>query len=191
MVRLATLIFLSFSLIAAPRPHPRLQVDEKLLVQIRALRDAQDPAWVRMQKFTSSAGNKAQPQAVVLSNLLLYLVSRDSDAFDRAWQFVRSKIYRNKTDASGGVLPLLELYKDKHPAAFIGGDFIGVMAHFYDWGYARLSSGERQDLAQWLVDARRTGAHGSGEDRLFPERAQADGRFRGGNAVDRPGGCGG
>jgi hypothetical protein len=153
MVRLAALLFLSFSLTAAPRPHPRLQVDEKLLAQIRALRDAHDPLWTRMQKFTTTQGNKAQPQAVVLSNMLVYLVSQDSDAFDRAWQFVRGKIYRNKTDATAGVMPLLELYKDKHQAAFIGGDFIGVMAHFYDWGYDKLSPAERKDLAQWLVDA--------------------------------------
>ena len=153
MARLTFLIFVSFSLLAAPRPHPRLQVDEKLIAQIRALRDANDPAWVRMQKFTTSTGPKVQPPAMVLSNMLEYLVSQDSAAYDRAWQFVRSKIYRNKTDASGGVLPVLELYKDKHQAAFMGGDFIGVMAHFYDWGYARLSPGERKDLADWLVGA--------------------------------------
>ena len=79
MVRLTLLLLLSYSLTAAPRPHPRLQVDGKLLVRIRALRDAQDPAWLRMQKFTASAGTKAQPQAVVLSNMLVYLVSQDSE----------------------------------------------------------------------------------------------------------------
>ena len=153
MVRSLLFLLWSLSLLAAPRPHPRLQVDDKLLAQVRALRDAQDPLWLRLQKYTASTRPNAQPHAVVLSNMLVYLVSQDADAFDRAWQFVRSKIYRNKTDASGGLLPLLELYKDKHGAAFMGGDFIGVMAHFYDWGYARLSDGQRKDLAQWLVEA--------------------------------------
>jgi hypothetical protein len=138
---------------AAPRPHPRLQIDDKLLGEIRTLRDAHDPLWLRLEKFATGSRANGQPPAIVLSNLLVYLVSDDSAAFDRAWQFVRGKIYRNKTDNSAGLMPLIEIYKDKHQAAFMGGDFIGVIAHFYDWGYAKLSSEQRKDVAQWLIDA--------------------------------------
>ena len=141
------------SLPATPRPHPRLQVDDKLLAQIRTLRDARDPLWIRLEKFTASNRPQNQPQTAVLSNMLVYLVSQDSGAFDHAWQFVRGKIYRNETDASGGLMPILDLYKDKHGAAFMGGNLIGVVAHFYDWGYDKLSSDQRKDLTKWLVDA--------------------------------------
>ena len=154
MVRVLTwLLLLCTGITAAQRQHPRLQIDEKLLAQIRILRDAHDPLWLRMEKFAATAKPNGQPPAIVFSNMLLYLASQDSAAFDRAWQFVRGKIYRNKTDNSAGLTPLIEIYKDKHQAAFMGGDFIGVIAHFYDWGYAALSGDQRKDLAQWLVDA--------------------------------------
>jgi hypothetical protein len=151
--RLLLSLLLCLGATAAPRPHPRLQIDDKLLSQIRALRDRQDPLWLRLEKFTASSRPNGQAPAVVFSNMLLYLVSDDSAAFDRAWQFVSGKIYRNKTDRSDGLTPLIDIYKDKHQAAFIGGDFIGVIAHFYDWGYAKLTSDQRKDLAQWLLDA--------------------------------------
>ena len=154
MVRsLLIVVFLCGSIFGGQRAHPRLQVDEALLTEIRTLRDANNPLWMRVQKFNGSGREKAQAHSVVLSNMLGYLVTRDSAAFDHAWQFVRGKIYRNKTDASGGFMPILELFKDQHQAAFIGGDFMGVIAHFYDWGYDRLSEEQRKDVAKWLVDA--------------------------------------
>jgi hypothetical protein len=153
MRSLLIVLLVATSVSAAPRPHPRLQIDDKVLDQIRALRDAKDPLWTRLQKFTS-AKRQNQPQAAVLSNLLVYLVTQDANTFDNACQFVRSKIYRNKTDASGGLVPLLELYGgDAHKAAFQGGDFMGVVAHFYDWGYAKLGDEQRKDLIKWMVDA--------------------------------------
>lgn len=141
------------NVLADQRPHPRLQVNEKLLAEIRGLRDAKDPLWLRLEKFTA-ANRGNQPQSIVLSNMLVHLVSQDPAAFDRAWTFVRSKIYRNKNDASGGLVPILELYHgDHHQAAFIGGDFMGVIAHFYDWGYSKLGEEQRKDITKWLVDA--------------------------------------
>lgn len=141
---------------AAIRPHPRLQLDEKLIAKIGALRDANDPAWLRMQKWTSVERPGAQPGAQVFSNMMMFVVSGDEAGFNRAWQVVRAKIYRNRNDRSGGLTPLLELYGgDAHKAAFQGGDFIGVVAHFYDWGYAKLSAAQREDLAKWLADAAR------------------------------------
>ena len=38
--------------------------------------------------------------------LVMYPAPKDPAAFDRAWQFVRGKIYRNKSDASGGFRPI-------------------------------------------------------------------------------------
>ncbi len=149
---LLIVLLISGGILAAPRPHPRLQLDDKLISQIRELRDAKDAKWVRLEKFTSSS-RQGQPHAIVLSNMMVYLVNQDPAAFDHAWQFVRGKIYRNKTDSSGGLMPLLELYKDAHGAAFQGGDFMGVVAHFYDWGFAKLSEEHRKDVSKWLVDA--------------------------------------
>ena len=152
---LASLLFVVPAATAVVRPHPRLQLDRNLIAQIRTLRDANDPAWLRMQKWTSAARPGAQAGSLVFSNMMLFVVSGDVAGFERAWQAVRAKIYRNHNDRQGGLAPLLELYGDAHKAAFQGGDFIGVVAHFYDWGFAKLSAEQKEDLAKWLADASR------------------------------------
>ena len=46
---------------------------------------------------------------------------------------------------------MLDLYTgDKHSAAYLGGILLGVIAHFYDWGYAELTPEQRQDLVEWI-----------------------------------------
>jgi hypothetical protein len=139
---------------AGVRPHPRLEVNAAVLEQIRTLRDAKDPYWTRFQKWTSQDRRTASPHAYILSNMLMFLVGDDAKNFERAWEFVQGKIYRNHTGREGGLMPLLDFYGgDAHKAAFQGGTFIGTIAHFYDWGYARLSVDERKDLADWLMAA--------------------------------------
>ena len=61
---------------------------------------------------------------------------------------LRTKIYRNHTDREGGIASMMELYAgDQHRAAFQGGYLIGVIAHFYDWGFEKLSAEQKEDLA--------------------------------------------
>src|SRR5258708_26770379 len=104
----------------------------------------------------------------MLSNLMLHLVSGDRAAFDRASQYVNARIYKNKKDRAGGLVSLLDLYSgDHHKAAFVGGDFVGVAAHFYDWGYAKLSVEQKEDLVKWLIDAPRFTALGNKSARAF------------------------
>src|SRR5258708_36141431 len=92
----------------------------------------------------------------MLSNLMLHLVSGDRAAFDRASQYVNARIYKNKKDRAGGLVSLLDLYSgNHHKAAFVGCDFIGVAAHFYDWDYAQLSPQQSEDLVTRLIDAAR------------------------------------
>src|SRR5207244_10516792 len=38
------------TVMTALRPHPRLQVDKRVIAQIRQLRDAQDPLWERFYR---------------------------------------------------------------------------------------------------------------------------------------------
>lgn len=136
---------------AGLRPHPRLDMDESLLKQIRALRAANDPAWTR---FSNSIRTKRDSEQAVTAYLLASLVSGEQRHFDWAWEIVETKIYRNGSDRSGGLLRLIDYYKgDHHTAAFRGGFFIAMMARVYDWGWARLSAQQRQDLIDWLNDA--------------------------------------
>lgn len=145
-------LLLSFAALAAaapaPRPHPRIEVDAPLLQQLRTLRDANDPLWTRFYRSANGNSNDA-----LLSGMLAYLVTGEKPFYDRAWQTVRYKIYRNKTDRSAGLMPIIELYKDAHDAAYMGGVFLGAVAHFYDWGYTQLSPDERRDVVAWLNDA--------------------------------------
>ena len=86
--------------------------------------------------------------------MLVFLISGDQAQFDKAWQLVRGKIYRNGADRGAGLTRLLDLYHgDPHPAAFQGGPFVASIAHFYDWGLARLTAEQRKDLVDWLYDA--------------------------------------
>ena len=140
---------------SAVRPHPRVEVDPALIEQLRELRKKNDPTWKRLARWTASRPHSGAGTAagsnVVIGCMLSYLVTGRAQDFDCGWTIVRSKIYRNGNDRAGGLLPLLELFRgDKHQAAFQGGVLLGVIAHFYDWGYDRLSSDERRDLVEWL-----------------------------------------
>ena len=147
------LVFLALTvspLGAALRPHPRVEVTPALIEQLRSLRERNDPTWARFSKLVA-APQRGQDGNAVVAHMLDYLVTGERAQFDRAWDAVRTKIYRNGTDRSGGMLPILEIYKgNKHEAAFQGGVLLGVIAHFYDWGYGQLSPEQRQDLIEWL-----------------------------------------
>jgi hypothetical protein len=140
-----------------PRPHPRLQIDAALLQEIRALRAADDPAWVRLEKWGRGHSTADKPAAAVQStygHMLIFLAAGDRAHFDAAWKPVTARIYRNGTDRQGGISKLLDLFHgDAHQAAFQGGSLIASMAHFYDWGYSQLTPDQRKDLADWLYDA--------------------------------------
>jgi hypothetical protein len=146
----AVVVILAAPLAAALRPHPRVEVDPALLAQLRALREQNDPVWLRMNRWLAdrSAG---QGTNRVLGEMLAFLVTGEQAHFDRGWDTVRRRIYRRGADRAGGMMPLLDLYQgNKHEAAFQGGVLLGVIAHFYDWGHARLSAGQKQDLVEWL-----------------------------------------
>ena len=134
---------------AAVRPHPRVEVTPALIAQWRALREGNDPAWTRLERSVAARPGGRDPGAV-LSCGLAWLVTNDLKYFDCGWDAVRRRIYRNGADRGEGLMPLLALYRDKHEAAFQGGVLMGVIAHFYDWAYAQLSAGQRQDLVEWL-----------------------------------------
>ncbi len=141
----------------ALHPHPRLQVDEHVIAQIRKLRDAQDPLWERFYRRLKShpvANAPAMQANLWTSYLLANLVTGDKEMFDAAWALAAPKLYKNGKDRSGGVWKLIELYGgDQHRAAFQGGQFTGQMALLYDWGYANLTPEQRQDVMGWLNQA--------------------------------------
>ncbi|MDP2996709.1 MAG: hypothetical protein Q8N47_04420, partial [Bryobacterales bacterium] len=141
----------------ALRPHPRLQVDEGMLAQIRLLRSAKDPLWERFYnrlKSRPAAGGQGMQANLWTSYLLAHLVTGEKELFDAAWALAAPNIYKNGKDRSGGVVRLIEIYGgDQHKAAFQGGQFAGQMALLYDWGYARLTPEQRQDIIGWLNEA--------------------------------------
>jgi hypothetical protein len=145
------------AVLTALRPHPRLQVDDEVLAQIRALRDAKDPLWTRFYQRLKSPPPRMSPanqSAMVTGGLLASLVTGEKELFDSAWSIAATRLYKNKTDRSGGVIKLIDYYKgDQHTAAFQGGQYIGQMALMYDWGYAHLTPEQRQDLVAWLNEA--------------------------------------
>lgn len=140
----------------ALRPHPRLQVDRQIIAQIRALRAAGDPLWERFYQRlkapskTSGAGSQAN---LWVSYLLAYLVTGEREMFDAAWRIAAPKLYKNGKDRSGGLIRLIELYGDRHKAAYQGGQFTGQMAVLYDWGYPELTPEQREDIIRWLNEA--------------------------------------
>ena len=139
-----------------PRPHPRLQIDQSLLQQIRTLRDEKYPAWTRLERWSRSnpGGNKpAAAVQAIYGRMLVFLVTGDRAQFDIAWNSVRRSIYKNGENRQGGFTNLIDLFKDAHQAAFQGGPFIASIAHFYDWGYGQLNADQRKDLADWIYDA--------------------------------------
>jgi hypothetical protein len=149
-LKLALLVILAAPMGAAVRPHPRLEVDAALIKQLRSLRERNDPAWARMTRWLADkpAGRDTNR---VLASMLAFLVTGEGQQFDRGWEVVRRRIYRNGSDRGGGIMPLLDLYKgNKHEAAFQGGVLLGVIAHFYDWGHARLSTEQKEDIVEWL-----------------------------------------
>jgi hypothetical protein len=145
------------AVLTALRPHPRLQVDDAVLTQIRALRDAKDPLWTRFYQRLKSPPPRMSPanqSAMVQGCLLASLVTGEKHFFDTAWSIAAARLYKNKIDRSGGVLRLIDYYKgDQHTAAFQGGQYIGQMALVYDWGYAYLTPEQCQDLVAWLNEA--------------------------------------
>ncbi|MEK7407961.1 MAG: hypothetical protein AAB225_23065 [Acidobacteriota bacterium] len=115
------------------------------------MREANDPAWTRFESWLKKRPEGSQAANFVLPCTFSYLVTGEREDFDCGWQAVRSRIYRNGLDRGGGLFPLLDLYKgDRHEAAFQGGVLIAIIARFYDWGFAQLSSEQRQDLIDWL-----------------------------------------
>lgn len=146
----APLLLVGGAALAQLRPHPRIQVDKNLLQQVRALRQARDPAWTRFERSIKTRPGAGQAMPCGFA----FLVTGEEEHFDCGWQAVRTRIYRNGVDRALGLMPILDLYKgDRHEAAFQGGVLIGAIAHFYDWTYSRLSLEQRQDLATWLYDA--------------------------------------
>src|SRR5579859_5440473 len=151
--RLLMFLAASAALLAAPqanihlRPHPRLQIDDAVLAQIRALRDAKDPLWTRFYQRLKSPPPRMSPAnqtATLTGCLLASLVTGEKQLFDTAWAIAAARLYKNQTDRSGGVQRLIDYYKgDKHTAAFQGGQYIGQMALMYDWGYAHLTPEQR------------------------------------------------
>jgi len=136
------------------RPHPRVEIDSGVLKQARALRDAGDPVWTRFERWTKSRSGRGGETNLVLSCMFSYLVTGGRQDFECGWSAVRSRIYRNGQDRSGGLMPLLDLYKGNyHEAAFQGGVLLAVFARFYDWGYDTLSPEQRADLVEWLYAA--------------------------------------
>src|SRR5579859_4339917 len=118
--RLLAFLAASAVLLAAPhlRPHPRLQVDDAVLTQIRALRDAKDPLWTRFYQRLKSPAPRMSPAnqtAVLQGCLLASLVTGEKQLFDTAWSIAAARLYTNKTDRSAGVLRLIDYYKgDQH-----------------------------------------------------------------------------
>jgi hypothetical protein len=147
----------SVGVMTALRPHPRLQVDEDVIAQIRKLRDARDPLWERFYKRLQSRPSASAPglQANLwTSYLLASMVTGEREMFEEAWKLAAAKLYKNGKDRSGGVVKLIELYGgDQHKAAFQGGQFTGQMAVLYDWGYHFLTPEQRQDIINWLNEA--------------------------------------
>ncbi len=141
----------------ALRPHPRLQVDDGVLAQIRKLREARDPLWERFYNRLKQRPQSKQPgiQANLwTSYLLASLVTGEREMFEAAWNIAAAKLYKNGRDRAGGVVKLIDLYGgDQHKAAFQGGQFTGQMAVLYDWGYHFLTPDERQDVVNWLSEA--------------------------------------
>jgi len=135
---------------AALRPHPRLELTPALIQELRSLRERSDPLWTRFSHWLASQP-KGREGNLVLSYMLTYVVTGGHQYFDCGWEIVRSKIYRNGFDRSAGLMPILDLYNgNKHQAAFQGGVLLGVIAHFYDWGYLELTADQKRDIVDWL-----------------------------------------
>jgi hypothetical protein len=136
----------------AVRPHPRVELDSAHITHLRALRAKQDPAWTRFARWleTRPPGDTNNGTVAIGCMLSRVVTGRQRD-FDCAWNFVRSKIYRNCVDRAAGLMPILDLYKgDKHTAAYQGGVLLAVIARIYDWGYPDLSRPQREDLVEWM-----------------------------------------
>ena len=151
MKLLTLLVCAALAQAAAPRPHPRLEMTPEFVAQLKTLRRQNDPVWTRLAHWIETHRRNPGNGNIATACMLSYLVTDEQRDFDCGWSFARSKIYRNGADRAGGLLPILDLYKgNKHTAAFQGGVLLGVIAHFYDWGYAALSPEQRRDLVEWL-----------------------------------------
>ncbi|HSB16528.1 MAG TPA: hypothetical protein VLE22_18900 [Bryobacteraceae bacterium] len=152
--RTGIVLLAAVPLLAGLRPHPRVEVDAELIAKVRELRKAGDLAWARFDRWTNTSPEKDSDTNRIVACMFHYLVSNEEGKFNCAWQPVQSKVYRNGTDRSGGLMPLLDLYNgDKHTAAYQGGVLVAIIARVYDWGYGRLSPEQRQDVVEWLNDA--------------------------------------
>jgi hypothetical protein len=141
---------------AALRPHPRIEIDSATLKTMRTLRDRKDPVWTRFAEWSKArAASRADPSGhALLACSLGYLVDGSEEQFDCAWDMVRTKLFNNGRDSSGGMVTLLAMHNnDSHPAAYIGGAYMGAVARFYDWCYPALTAAQRKDVVQWLKES--------------------------------------
>jgi hypothetical protein len=159
LIRFATLlgaVFLcaygaSSSELPQLRPHPRIQIDAALIQQIRALRGAKDPYWTRFHNYIRTMpSTTAFPASVVNSYLLAYMVTEEQRYFEGAWGILRQGVYVNGKDRTGGLKTLLAHFDSSHSAAFLGAQYIALVAQLYDWCGSRLTPGERQDVIEWM-----------------------------------------
>jgi hypothetical protein len=146
-------LLLATSAGAALRPHPRIDVDAASLATMRSLRDRKDPAWTRFSEWAKRKPVRGGDANAMLACSLGYLLDGSRENFDCAWNLVRPKLYKNGRDSSEGTVSLLEMYKDSHQAAFIGGAYMASVARFYDWCFPALTAGQRKDLIEWMKGA--------------------------------------
>lgn len=137
-------------------PHPRLHLNRDLLNQIKDLKDSNDPLWKLFYNWVKNKPTYSDMSGGVLTSYLLaYLVTGESQYFDWAWDLMKTRIYKNGVDRSGGFNTLIDLYKENHSAAFKGGQLIAQMAMLYDWGYDQSNPTQKKDLIDWLNGANR------------------------------------
>ena len=152
------------------RPHPRLQIDPALIQEIRGLRETRHPWWTRFHKYVSGMPTTtAFPASVVNSYLLAYIVTEEPRYFEGAWGILRQGVYANGRDRSGGLKPLLAHFDSAHSAAFLGAQYLALVAQLYDWAGSRLSPAERKDVIEWM---NRASAY------LYLENTEGRARFR-------------
>ncbi|MBI4057456.1 MAG: DNRLRE domain-containing protein [Elusimicrobia bacterium] len=137
-------------------PHPRLHLNSDLLSQLTALKNANAPIWTQFYTWIQTNPTTTDPgppvgEPIVYSNMLAYVLTQQQIYLDRGWGIIRSAIYKNGVDRSGGFNTLMDIYNnDEHAASYVGGRLLAEAALVYDWGYAGLNGTQKQDLMDWM-----------------------------------------
>ena len=87
----------------------------------------------------------------LLATSFAYLVTGETTFYDRSWQTVRSRIYRNKAPtATAGLMPILELYQGTRTTPRYMGGVFSAPSPTSTTGATTVLPPARQDVVDWL-----------------------------------------